>query len=99
MPHYRLFYHFVWTTKDRQPLITAEIQATIHAAIQAKAVEHNALIHALNSVSDHIHLVTTVPPSLSLSEFVRQIKGNSSHLVMLTTRLQANFAWQHDYGV
>lgn len=99
MPHYRLFYHFVWTTKERMPLITAANQTVIHAAIQAKAVELRALVHALNSVSDHVHMVVTVPPSISLAEFVRQIKGNSSHLVSQASATQDTFAWQQDYGV
>jgi putative transposase len=99
MPHFRLFYHFVWTTKDRLPLITTETQHVIHAAILAKAVELRALVHAINSVSDHVHLLVTVPPAMSLSEFIRLIKGNSSHLVTQTFKDQVPFEWQQDYGV
>src|SRR5688572_16969917 len=98
MPHYRLFYHFVWTTKQRAPLITAANQTIIHKAIRDKAGDLDTLVHALNSVSDHVHLVVTVPPSITLANFIGQIKGTSSHLASRTTN-QEPFVWQQDYGV
>ncbi|SRR5258706_4367325 len=98
MPYYRLYYHFIWTTKNRAPIITASNQKAIFAVIQEKVVALNGIVHALNGMSDHVHLVASVPPSLKLSDFIGQIKGVSSHLARSLTD-KGDFGWQGEYGV
>jgi putative transposase len=101
MPYSRLFYHFVWTTKDRQPFITEANHAPILKTIAAKVVQLKGICHAVNAVRDHVHLVATVPPSMALGIFIWQVKGNSSHLASRLSgdaALQA-FEWQSEYGV
>ncbi len=99
MPYYRLFYHFVWTTKQRVPLITETNQSAIFASIRAKVESLNGIVHALNGMPDHVHLLTTVPPTTTLADFIRQVKGSSSHLASRLTDTHEPFAWQADYGV
>jgi putative transposase len=101
MPYSRLFYRFVWTTKDRQPFINEANHAPILKAIAAKVVQLKGICHGVNAVSDHVHLVATVPPSMALGIFIGQVKGNSSHLASRMSGddvLQA-FEWQSEYGV
>jgi putative transposase len=99
MPLYRLFYHFVWTTKQRIPLITVANQAVIFAAIRAKTEELNGIVYALNGMPDHVHLVVSLPPVIALADFMRLIKGSSSHLASHLPDVQDPFAWQAEYGV
>ena len=80
MPYTRLFYHVVWATKGRQPLINEANREPIIRGIAAKVISLNGICHAVNAVSDHVHLVATVPPSMAISRFIGQIKGSSSHL-------------------
>lgn len=97
MPYSRLFYHFVWATHQRWPLITAELREPLYAAMRAKVAELDGITHALNGMPDHVHLVVTVPPKLALTIFIGQVKGVSSHLA---SRLSPEaFAWQKEYGV
>jgi putative transposase len=95
--YWRLFYHFVWSTKNRQPLIGAEFESSLHNVIAAKASKLGAIVHAVGGVEDHAHLAVSVPPSLALSDFISQVKGNSSHFV--NHALAVPFAWQAEYGV
>lgn len=97
MAYWRLFYHFVWSTKLRRPLIQPEIESSLHNVIAAKAAQIGGFVHAVGGVEDHIHLVVSVPPKLSLSDFISQVKGNSSHFV--NQELNVPFAWQAEYGV
>ena len=99
MPRTRLFYHFVWTTKHRQPMITERNRAAIHACVLAKAAEYDGVVHAINSVADHVHLLVTLPPAVSLAEFVAKAKGASSHLASRLGSDLTPFSWQGDYGV
>jgi putative transposase len=100
MPYYRLFYHFVWATKDRLPLITPDNRDTLHSCMAAKVIELRGIVHAIGGMTDHVHLVATVPPAVALSTFVGQIKGSASHLASHSQSPHYEpFAWQQEYGV
>ena len=99
MPYWRLFYHFVWGTKNREPLIAPQWESDLHNAIVAKATELDAFVHAVGGVEDHVHLVVSVPPKIALSTFIGQVKGNSSHLVNHELDVDVYFSWQAEYGV
>ncbi len=98
MSYWRLFYHLVWATKDREPLILAGFEKRLHAAIRSKADAMGALVHAVGGTEDHVHLVVSVPPALSLAQFTGQVKGTSSHVVNHELAPPDRFAWQAEYG-
>jgi putative transposase len=50
-------------------------------------------------MEDHVHLVVSVPPKVSLATFIGQAKGSSSHFVNHRLHLENQFAWQAGYGV
>jgi putative transposase len=99
MPYWRLFYHFVWGTKNREPLIALEWEHSLHNVIAAKATALGGLVHAVGGIEDHVHLVVSVPPKIALSTFIGQVKGNSSHFVNHELDTDSHFAWQAEYGV
>lgn len=98
MPFWRTFYHLVWTTKNRDPLITADIEPRLYAYLVHKAAESGVYVYAINGWTDHVHLVVAVPPHVSLSQLVKNLKGASSH-DLNQQRLHTHFAWQRGYGV
>jgi REP element-mobilizing transposase RayT len=98
MPYHQLFYHMVWATKDRQPLLTADVEPTVHELLRTKAIGLGATVFALNGMADHVHLVVSVPPTIALSKFIGQVKGATS------TRFnkggyRIKLFWQEEYGV
>ncbi len=97
MPYWRLYYHFVWTTKKRLPLITPEVESVLFDYLIGKARNMKSIIHAVGGTEDHLHLAASVPPSVTLSNFVARLKGSSSH--HLNEILEDAFAWQNGYGV
>ena len=99
MPYCRLFYHFVWGTKNGEPLIESGWENSLHNVIAAKAAKLEAMVHAVGGTDNHIHLVASVPPKVALSTFIGQVKGNSSHWVNNDLNLGYQFAWQSEYGV
>lgn len=99
MPYWRLFYHFVWGTRDGEPLIAAEWETSLHNVIAAKAAELGGVVHAVGGTPDHIHLAVSVPPRIALSDFIGQVKGSSSHFVNHAVEANGRFAWQAEYGV
>ena len=78
MPYCQLFYHLVWSTKQRQPLLTLEVEPVIHGFLRSKAIGLGAILFALDGVTDHVHMVVSIPPKIALATFVGQIKAVAS---------------------
>ena len=98
MPYYELYYHFVWSTKYRRPLITPEVEPIIYQLLQRKATSLGAHVYALNGIADHVHLVAMVPPKLSLSRFVGQVKAATSTNFNKMRHPTGSLYWQSDYA-
>lgn len=100
MPYCQLFYHCVWATKNRQPLITPAVEPLLYGYIRSKAIGLGGTVFALNGVEDHTHLVTTIPPSIAVASFIGQVKGvSSAHLNKGRGLGDNRFEWQDEYGV
>ncbi|HBB33831.1 MAG TPA: IS200/IS605 family transposase [Cyanobacteria bacterium UBA8803] len=100
MALWRLYYHLVWGTKQRQPLINPEIETVLYPYLLGKADGIDSIIHAIGGIEDHIHLVVSIPPALSISDFVKTLKGSSAyHLNHRFATYYPQFGWQEGYGV
>jgi putative transposase len=100
MTFWKTYYHLVWATKDRLPLITENIEVELYNYIRNKCSELNCPFPSIGGINDHIHLVVSIPPSLSIADLVRRVKGSSSHFVNQSQlNPEFKFAWQHEYGV
>ncbi|MBF0229658.1 MAG: IS200/IS605 family transposase [Desulfamplus sp.] len=99
MAFWKLYYHIVWGTKNRLPLITEQMEEQLYKYITMKSEELKSITHALGGIDDHIHLVVSIPPALSISEYVGKIKGSSSHFVNHRFDNSQFFVWQEKYGV
>jgi putative transposase len=100
MALWRLYYHLVWGTKKRQPLINPDRESVLYHYIIGKADALACMVHAINGIEDHIHLVVSIPPALAIADFVKNIKGSSAyHLNQDLSASKDKFAWQEGYGV
>ncbi len=98
MPFWRTYYHLVWATKKRKPIITPEIEPRLHTYILNKAVELGIYIYEINGWLDHVHLIVAIPPKHSVVYVVKRLKGASSYDLNLGGQGE-HFAWQRGYGV
>ena len=88
------------STESRQPLITPERESKLYGYIIGKADAMGCIIHAIGGIEDHIHIVASIPPKLSIADFVKTIKGSSAyHLNHTPLAYGLGFSWQHGYGV
>lgn len=94
----KLYVHYVWCTWDRLPLLTEEVERLVCAAVVAKCRELGCRVIALNAVVDHVHLLVEMPPALSVSRLIAQVKGSSSHLVRRRAGVQTPFQWSGTYA-
>ena len=74
--------HFTWHTKDSLPLLSPRVESLAHRYIQQKLIHtEGVFVHTIGGTETHVHVVVTVPPTITPSELVGQLKGASSHEV------------------
>jgi len=75
-----LHIHATWHTLNSLPLLTPTMEPMVYAELRRRCNEIAGLIvHAIDGTPTHVHLCLTIPPTLTISEFVGQLKGGSSH--------------------
>ena len=94
----QLYLHCVWATWNRLPLIVPDIQKVVYAAIIAQCEQMNCQVITIGGIADHVHLLTGFPPTLTVAEMIKQVKGSSSHLVTHQIKPGEFFKWQGSYG-
>ncbi len=99
MTFWKLTYHIIWGTKNKQPLITSSIEAHLYPVIVSRAASMDAYIYQINGWYDHTHIIASVPPKHSIADFVKDLKGASSHFINRRNLSEEYFAWQRGYGV
>jgi REP element-mobilizing transposase RayT len=70
--------HCVFATKERRPLITRDLQQRLWPYLGGIARENKMIMIGIGGVADHIHILTSIPPTLSVAKSVQLLKGNSS---------------------
>ena len=93
-----IYIHYIWGIEERSPRINQEIEHTVYQYIAKKSKEHGCSVIAIGGTSDHIHLLTRMRPSVSISDYVKSIKGGSSHYVNQIRHPGSGFKWQGGYA-
>lgn len=91
-----LLTHIIFSTKNREPLITDAMRDRLFAYMGGILNELQVTPILINGPSDHVHLLVALPASGALSDIMRVLKTNSSRWVH--EELQQEFAWQSGYG-
>ena len=95
----QLIYHFVWATKNREPLIAAEIEARLWPYIGAKCKELGYELLAVGGIEDHMHVLIELLPTMLVADVAKNLKGASSRYINKESSLPATLYWQDGYGV
>ncbi len=98
MPYWQLYYHLVWATKRREPLIQVDLEPELYSYLRGKALSLGAIVHAIGGVADHVYVVAPIPPRIAVAAFVGQLKEASSHWVNHISGYPLRLDWQEGYG-
>ncbi len=90
--------HCVWTTKNREPSLTSDLRDRLWPYLGGIARENKMKALAIGGVSDHVHMLLSIPATLSLAKAVQLLKGNSSKWIHETFPKLRTFEWQEGYG-
>ena len=98
MTYWRLHYHLIWATFERQPTLTPECEKMFYGVLYKKAEELGVKIHAAGNDVDHVHVAASIPPKLSVADCVKNFKGASSFAINHMPESDGQFKWQEGYG-
>jgi putative transposase len=98
MTYWRLHYHLIWSTHDREPTITPAREKMFYGVLYRKAEELDLKIHSAGNVEEHVHVVLSIPPKIAVADCVRHLKGASTFAINHMPGSDSKFRWQGGYG-
>jgi REP element-mobilizing transposase RayT len=94
----QIFYHIIFGTKYRQPTIDESNCRELYQYISGVIKNKNCHLYRINGVEDHVHLFSDLHPTISLSDFIKDIKVSSSLWMKESGKFPKFEAWQEGYG-
>lgn len=94
----KLYYHIVFSTKNRQPFIDPDIEEELYKYISGIVRNVEGACIEINGMPEHIHLLAILPPKIAVSNALRDMKANSSKWIHETKSGLVSFAWQDGYA-
>jgi putative transposase len=95
----QVYLQFIFTVKGKQSLLPSihndELQKYITGIIQNKKQK----MLAINNMADHMHLFVGFGTTLSMGDFMEEIKSISSKFINEKRWIKGKFEWQRGYGV
>lgn len=90
--------HLIFSTKDREPLLTPKIDAELYPYMASifKAMKSPALI--IDGTSDHLHTLFSLSRVMTIADVVEEVKTESSKWIKTKGRTFGKFHWQSGYG-
>lgn len=79
---YDLKYHLVWITKYRKPVLRGQIGLRVRDLLRQTCEALDVYIEKGHVAVDHVHLLVSVPPMVSVSDLVQRLKGRSSRRML-----------------
>jgi REP element-mobilizing transposase RayT len=94
----QLMYHIVFSTKNRTPTLTKDNRKQLFEYSWGILKNKKCHLYRMNGVEDHVHILTHIHPTNSLSDLLKDIKVSTS-LWIKENKIFANFeGWQEGYG-
>ncbi len=86
--------HCVFATKERRPLIKPDLQQRLWPYLGGIARENKMKALVVGGMEDHVHVLLSIPSTLSMAKSIQLLKGNSSKWIHDTFKEHWDFEWQ-----
>jgi putative transposase len=94
----KVILHIIFSTKNREPWLDSDVRPRMHAYLATICRDLGAELVHVGGVADHVHIVTTLPRTLSQAQLIEQIKKASSKWIKPFDTRYRDFFWQKGYG-
>ncbi len=94
----KVILQIVFSTKNREPWLEPDVRPRMHAYLATVCRDLGAELVRVGGGADHVHIVTTLPRTVSQAEFIEQMKKTSSKWIKALDARYRGFFWQRGYG-
>jgi len=92
------FFHLIWSTQSRKPLISPEIKEHLYPYMGGIIKNLNGTLLEIGGMPDHVHLLIHMNNLDKYSYFIRDVKCESSLFINKKFDLPSKFAWQKGFA-
>ena len=89
---------FVFAVKHRQSVISSKWENDLYKYITGIVKNNNHKMLCINGMPDHVHILVGFHTTQSISDFMREVKANSSKWINEQKLVSGKFEWQEGYG-
>ena len=98
MPFVKVYIHYVWSTKNREPFLGGpELRKQVWQHIRENAHEKKIYIDFINGYSEHCHCLISLGIDQTIQKVAQLIKGESSFWINKQGLIKQKFEWQDEY--
>jgi len=97
MGYIKIWIHLVWTTKNREPLLSKEIRHSLFEHIRENAKSKDIFIDFINGHVEHIHCLISLKSGQTIDKILMLLKGESSYWINKNKMVKTKFEWQDEY--
>ncbi len=94
--HTSLYFHLVFSTKNRAKLITEHLRNDLYGYLGGIVKNLGGVAFVIGGIEDHVHILVGLNATHRLDHFMRELKASSSGWVR--RELDPTFSWQNGYG-
>ena len=93
-----LYYHIMFHTKYNAMAINVENERILYSYINGFCNNYGVKLLRLGGMPDHIHMLVNMPTTVSVSEFVKQLKVATSKMLYQDGHFPYFEGWQNGYS-
>ena len=94
----QIYIQIVFAVKGRENLISKIHREELHKYITGIVQNRGQKMLSIFCMSDHVHLLVGIKPSITISDLVRDIKAGSSNFINQQYYVNGKFNWQEGFG-
>jgi REP element-mobilizing transposase RayT len=98
MSYVQLLYHVIIRTKGSVPALSPEYSEELYRYIWGIIKNKNSVLYRINGMQEHVHILLSLHPGIALSEFMREMKAETSKMLKRTAGFERFTSWSEGYA-
>ncbi len=94
----KILYHIVWGTEQQSQVLSPQRQGDLFRFIMGKLQEKGCKVYSVGGYLEHLHILTSVEPEISLSELVSYLKDSTERWIFETNIFPDFPGWHNGFG-
>jgi len=94
----QIIYHIVFATKNRERVLDKPCREDLFRYVWGIVKNHDCQLFRLNGVEDHVHILTSLHPTVAMADLVKAVKTGSAKWIKENGVFPQFSHWQEGYG-